>query len=252
MKKTVALAALLAGLGGAASAATTILDFTADNAVSGSAGGTTYTVSATDALGTARTLSNTTHGVNLGCATTAWTFDCNPVGERYDVGFGVVGSNNGEVDSAIDNRLLNPIEYVQVKFDSLVSILGFAGMLAYNGSQIGEGTETVILEYSNDGGKTWGSVDVQAFNDDNDPDPTTNTNDTFRTVGLAWLETSPFIANAVRFTAGGQSPWDDKSANVTAAGLIVAPIPVPASLPLLLAGLGALGFAARRKQRKSA
>lgn len=51
------------------------------------------------------------------------------------------------------------------------------------------------------------------------------------------------------FTVG-----DDRNLNANAeqyylASAIVAPVPVPASLPLLLAGLGGLGFAARRKRK---
>lgn len=240
-------AALAAGLVGPASAAT-VLDFTKDDAISGTVGTVSYDVSATDATNDPlRVLSNSRHDVDLGCEGTGWNFDCRSVGGKYDVGFGVVGRNPSEIDAT--NPQITPLEYVQVTFDGLVKILGFAGMLAYNGSQPGEGTEKVVLEYSADGGVSWAMVDVLAFNDDNDP--TNSGNDNFDTVGLAWLKTGPLLANVVRFTAGGRSPFDDTTANVTAAGLLVAPVPVPASLPLLVAGLGALGFMARRK-RKSA
>jgi hypothetical protein len=247
MRKTVALAALLAGLVGPASA-TTVLDFTADDAVGGSAGGTTYTVSAIGG-----TLVNTTHWNDNNCV----GFDCRSVGSRFDVGFGVDGpaspplENPSEVDATVAAT-----EYVMVKFDAFVKILGFAGMLTYNDSKSVENTETVMLEYSLDGGETWLGTNLYqapALNDDNDEDDIGDNQ--FGTVGLAvytFLPGFEVIANAVRFTANGTGTFDNGNTDITVAGLTVAPVPVPASLPLLLAGLGALGFAARRKQRKSA
>jgi hypothetical protein len=72
----------------------------------------------------------------------------------------------------------------------------------------------------------------------------------FDTVGLAFLTGLSLFADTVRFRAGGIGTSDDGSFNVTAAGLEV--VPVPAALPLLLAGMGALGVASRRKKRKAA
>jgi opacity protein-like surface antigen len=265
MKKSLVAAALAAALVGPASAAT-VLDFTSrgesgigpDN-LSGTKDGIGYEITAATKLtnGTLPgTVTNSTHKTNLGCTRPDWVFACAAVGNRFDVGLGIdrPGSDNSnEVDGSIRAE-----EYVQVKFNSLVRILGFAGMLAYKDSPVTEGgnknrkpggTETVRLGYSIDGVNfTW--IDALPLNDDNDPG--TVGDNLFNTVGLAYLKGLTTVqARYVRFTAGGVAPFDDGNANITAAGLIVAPVPVPASLPLLLAGLGALGWAARRK-RKSA
>lgn len=217
--------------------AATVLDFTTGaigtgNLV-GTAGGTNYTIS-----GVGGALVDATHTNTVGCASTgsSWgTFACN------DVGFGVFGGTN---NNEIEGGLQAASEYVMVKFDSFVKILGFAGMLTYiNEGDDGGNSETVILEYSNDGGSSWFDYDEAVANYN-------TAGGTFDTVGLAFLENLSVIANAVRFTAGGDG--DDIDTNVTAAGLIVAAVPVPASFPLLLAGIGALGFAARRKRRNAA
>ena len=235
MMKTVAVFALAVGLVGPASAATTTLDFTADNVTSTGF----YTVTASGAL------TNSTHGNAVGCTGSGWDFACNTSGGQTDVGFGVAGgANPNEIDAAIRAN-----EWVQVTFAYAVKIVAFAGMLTYNGSQKGEGTETVKLQYLTAGGWVY-AASASAINDDNDP--TNSGNDNFGTVGLAWLDGLSIDTTAVRFKAGGTGTFDDGNANVTAAGLKVASVPIPASFPLLLAGLGALGFAARRKQRKSA
>ena len=235
MMKTVAVFALAVGLVGPASAATTTLDFTADNVTSTGL----YTVTGSGAL------TNSTHGNAVGCTGSGWDFACNTSGGQTDVGFGVAGVNSNEIDAVIRAN-----EWVQVTFAYAVKIVAFAGMLTYNGSQDGEGTETVVLQYLTAGGLWVDAPAAGAINDDNDN--TNIGNDNFGTVGLAWLDGLSIDTTAVRFTAGGTGTFDDGNANVTAAGLKVAPVPIPASFPLLLAGLGALGFAARRKQRKSA
>ena len=235
MMKTVAVFALAVGLVGPASAATTTLDFTADNVTSTGL----YTVTGSGAL------SNATHGNNIGCTGSGWgTFACNTSDGKTDVGFGVVGVNSNEIDGMIEAN-----EWVQVTFAYAVKIVAFAGMLTYNGSQKDEGTETVVLQYLTAGGWVNGPAAAALYNDNS---PTNTGNDNFGTVGLAWLGGLSIDTTAVRFTAGGTGKFDDGNTNVTAAGLKVAPVPIPASFPLLLAGLGALGFAARRKQRKSA
>jgi predicted porin len=248
MKRSVIAAVLLAGFAGSASAAT-VLDFTSNTidapgtGLSGPVAGTTYTVSAVGG-----TLKNSTHWNNVGCANVGWASECDAVGNKYDVGFGVDNPNTGDNSNEIDG-MIKATEYVQVTFGSLVKVLGFAGMLSYDDSKL-LGTESVKLEYSTDGGLTWLGYELaSSVNDDNDPG---NVGDNkFTTVGLAFKKNIELIANAVRFTAFGTGMFDDGNANVTAAGLVVAPVPVPASFPLLLAGLGALGIAARRK-RKSA
>jgi hypothetical protein len=262
MRTSIIAAAIVAALVGPASAAT-VLDFTSRGAtgigpgnLSGTKDGIGYQITAATKLttGAPGNVTNSTHKTNLGCIRPDWVFACAAVGNRFDVGLGIdrPGSDNAnEVDGSIRAE-----EYVQVKFNSLVRILGFAGMLAYKDSPVNEGgnrnrkaggTETVRLGYSADGVSfTW--IDALPLNDDNDPG--TAGDNLFNTVGLAYLKGLTNVqARYVRFTAGGKAPFDDGNSNITAAGLIVAPVPVPASLPLLLAGLGALGWAARRKRK---
>jgi len=228
MSRTIVIAALCAALVGPASAST-VLDFTSGaigtGNLSGQAAGTSYSISGSGKL------TNSMHKTNAGCTLAGWNFACSKTGTKYDVGLGVAGTNGNEID---------PTEWVQVKFDSLVRVLGFAGMLGYNDST-SPGTETVILQYSANGGSTWGSVFASALDDDN--------NNQFSTVGLAFIRDLSITANVVRFTASGKKPYDDGNANVTAAGLKIAAVPVPASLPLLIAGIGALVIAGRRKGR---
>jgi hypothetical protein len=231
MRKAVAIAALAAGLAGPASAAT--LDFTANDATTGMIGNVTWNVwSAT--IGDMTGLTQSRHYNNAGCA----PFVCQNApladpGNPYDVGFGIVGNGN---DNEIDPR-----EFVTVTFDAVVKLSGFAGMLTYFNRNASENFETVRLEYR-DGDGNW---QLAADADAEFPGPA------FDTVGLAISKKLWILTNAVRFSATGEGTSDDKSFNVTAAALHVAPVPVPASLPLLLAGIGALGWAARRK-RKSA
>jgi hypothetical protein len=227
-----------------------VLDFTSSTIntvggadVAGSFDGIGYTISGSSALSNAR------HFTSEGCTGDGWDFACSKIGNRdlWDVGFGV-DSGTGLPQEVDTIRAVS--EWVEVRFDTAVRILGFAGMLTYLDSQETGGTETVVLQYSEDGGTTWFSAEADARNDDNDPTDVGDNN--FGTVGLAYVKGLSIVANVVRFTAGGVSPFDNGNNNVTAAGLIVAPVPVPASFPLLVAGLGALGFAARRKQRKAA
>lgn len=238
MKKAIIATALVAGLASPA-AASTILDFTSSGIGTGNTTGfaanTTYEITGSG------TLTDATHKTDAGCEGSGWDFDCDPTGDKFDVGFGVQGGgNNNEVDG------VNAGEYVQVKFGRLVEILGFAGMLTYDDSQ-SDGTETVVLEYSSDGGATFNSIEASALNDDNYP---SNSGDNlFDVVGLAYAKNLSLLADVVRFRAGGTFPYDDGNANITAAGLEVGVVPVPAALPLLLAGMGALGWASRRKKR---
>ncbi|MDG4649622.1 VPLPA-CTERM sorting domain-containing protein [Roseibacterium sp. SDUM158017] len=247
MKRMLTAAAAVAALA-APAAATTVLDFTTSgigtsNTTGFAFGGNTYSITGSGAL------TDATHGNNVGCVGEGWDFACDATGRRFDVGFGIAGTNPNEVDD-INNRGVVVGEYVEVTFKSVLRVLGFAGMLTYDDSMNTGGTETVILEYSSDGGLTFNSVYASALFDDNDPSGVDGVDDDlFSTVGLAFRKDINVFADVVRFRAGGYSPFDDDNSNITAAGLIVAPVPVPAALPLMLAGMGAFGWAARRKKR---
>lgn len=237
MKKTILTTVLAAGLAGPV-AASTFLDFTSSGIGTGNLTGTVGTVGYTIS-GFGGALTDATHKTNLGC-NVGYTFACDAVGGSYDVGFGISGGNPKEIDG------INGQEYVQVTFDKVVNILGFAGMLTYNDSQNTGGTEQTALYYSSDGGSTFNSVVGVTQNNDADPGVV---NDSFGTVGLSYLSGLSLKADVVRFFAVGTSPFDDGNANVTAAALEVSAVPVPASLPLMLVGIGALGWARRRKNR---
>ena len=245
MKSKLIAAALMAGLASPA-AASTVLDFTSSaigaGSPSGSVGVISYSITGNAGLTSGPgLLTDSTHKNNVDCTGQGWDFACDAVGDRFDVGLGVSNRNANEIDGIDDG------EYVQVEFDRFVRVFGFAGMLTYDDSQASGGIVNVVLEYSIDG-VTWGSVVANALRDDNDPG---NVGDNvFGTVGLAYASgLDGIIANVVRFRAGGTSPFDDRTANVTAAGLDIAAVPVPAALPLMLAGMGAFGWAARRKKR---
>jgi hypothetical protein len=236
MKTKLIAAALVAGLSSPAAAAT--LDFTSTAIGTGNTTGTVFGDNGYKITGSGQ-LTDATHGNKVDCPA---TLACAGDG-RYDVGFGVLGTNGNEVDG-IDNDGVSIGEYVQVKFDRFVKLLGFTGMLTYDDSD-SSGTETVVLEVSNNGGTTFfASFIAAALKNDN--------GNSFDTVGLASLTGLSIEVNAVRFRAGGVSPFDDGNSNITAAALELAPVPVPAALPLLLAGLGALGLASRRRRARMA
>ena len=259
MKSFFVSLALVAGLAGPATAST-FLDFTSKGIGAANPTGNVFGIGFEISANPGGTLVNARHKNNVGCDV-GYGFTCNDARpkktRRYDVGFGVRGGqNNNEIDG-VDLNAQNGTgndhgEYVQVAFDSIVRILGFAGMLTYNDSQgSGSGSEQTVLQYSLDN-VTWSSVTGITQNTDADGEFGSCGNDCFGTVGLSYLRGLSLDARYVRFTAGGSSPFDNRNANVTAAGLEVAPVPVPAALPLLLAGLGALGWTARRGNRKAA
>lgn len=233
MKKLILAAALVAGFAGPAAAA--VLDFTADNLTSGNVLGTTWEVTSSPG-----DLNNTTHWNNVGCTGEGWDFACAGGNGAYDVGFGVRGSNNNEIDGNIATD-----EYVEVSFGSVLKVTGFAGMLTYANTSLLGDREQVILEYRIGNG-AWASVTA-------DPLFVKREGSTdFDTVGLAYLKGLSLFADTVRFRADGVGTSDDGTFNVTAAGLELAAVPVPAAFPLLLAGMGAIGWAARRKKRMDA
>jgi hypothetical protein len=234
--KSYVIGALLAfGLAMPASAAT--IDFTANNATNGNVLDTTWTVS-----GMPNGLTNATHDNKVGCGDAGWSFTCAGSGP-YDVGFGVKGNNNNEIDGKL---VIN--EFVEVVFGKTVQVTGFAGMLTYANTSLTGAREQVGLEFWN--GVAWvlGALAQPKAIINQIPGGDTS----FDTVGLAYTTGLSIFTTKVRFFATGVGSSDDGSFNVTAAGLQVAPVPVPAGLPLMLTGLGALAWAARRKARKSA
>jgi hypothetical protein len=225
MKKSFVAAALLAGLVGPASAAT-LIDFTKDNAETGSVFGIQWDVTAEGG-----SLSNAVHGNRTGCGT---TYVCAAVSGGFDVGFGVDAPGNADNFEEIDKG----VEAVIVTFKEAVRVLGFAGLLSYI-AKPGDKGEDVQLEYSMDG-ENWTVAGVAPGL------APVGTN--FDTVGLASFTLIKAItAKAFRFKSVGLA--DDRTVNGTAGALTVAAVPVPASLPLLLAGIGALGWVARRKRK---
>ena len=243
------------GLAGPA-AANVFLDFTSGSINTNNSGdpvvglpsgfGPTYTISAGKVSGAAAALSNSTHSNNVGCSTslgvnTFANFACTPVSGKFDVGFGVKGRNNNEVDGAIKDD-----EFVKVKFTQSVFLRGFAGMLTYSDNPPSLGLETVFLQAYHLGVLVQTFEALPLFQKTNAVAgaPTGN----FDTVGLAFLDGLKLKVDEVRFLARGISPFDDGNTNITAAGLKISAIPLPAGVLLLGLGLGGLA-AYRRRQR---
>jgi hypothetical protein len=211
--------------------------------------GPTYTISAGKVSGdqvVPATLSNARHGNNVGCAMNApntfATFACTGAAGSFDVGFGVTGNNNNEIDGNPNTSgSLNAGEFVKVKFDTAVILNGFAGMLTYKNTQAPQNLEKVILKTFYQG--TLLGV-LEAF-----PVFLVNNNggSNFNTVGLAFLDGLKLKVDEVRFLAGQVGTCDDKNCNVTAAGLKVSAVPLPAGV--LLLGLGLGGLAAYRRRQ---
>jgi hypothetical protein len=259
MKRMFIAAAVVVGLVVPASAAT--IDFTANNAKEGFVlGGIKWTASGGNGAGlnsgTQNALADAIHRTRAGCDEHVWTFVCASTGtsrEPFDVGFGIKRGQNGEeIDGKGAGKPVNG-EFVQILFGKQVAVTGFAGMLTYANLPIDllpptgsvprvANREQVVLQYLKGDG-TWGSVIA---------DPKAAIGDRFDTVGLAFLQNLRLVTTTVRFRATGTGKSDDGSFNVTAAGLQVAAVPVPAGLPLLLTGLGVLVWGARRKKRMAA
>jgi hypothetical protein len=230
--------AFAAGLTASPAAANiTLLDFTSSaigtGTTSGSAAGATWSISSSPGA-----LTDADHDNAIGCSAPGWAFACDAIGGgRFDVGFGVNQANSNEVD-------LNVGEYVSVTFSGRdVFLNGFAGMLTYfdgNGAD-GSGFEDVVLEAYLDGSLLT-TFSATALDDD--------TGNTFPTVGLAFLDVAKLRVDEVRFLAGGTPNFDDGNANITAAGLKISPVPLPAGVLLLGLGLAGLGGVRRMQARR--
>ena len=135
--------------------------------------------------------------------------------------------------------------YLSLPDDAFV-VLGFSGGFFFDGpgedlfiDEIGAAAETAEVSISSDFGTTFTSVGTVFGNQ-------TNTIDLASVTGL----TAGTLYNAVRIEGtsnGGSSPGFDLTYVEALEGSAIPPVPVPAALPLLLAGLG--GIAALRRFR---
>jgi hypothetical protein len=206
-------------------------------------GAINYTISAGRDASGSPSLVNSTHGNNVGCTQPAWAFACTPVtangSTRYDVGFGVSGANGNE----IDGNAIGTGEFVKVTFTDRVFLNGFAGMLTYKRNTTSTATETVLLEAWRDDQllQTFEATPLFLVNDPSNP-----ANASFDTVGLAFSIGLNFLVDEVRFRAAGIPNFDDGNTNITAAGLKISAVPLPAGVLLLGLGLGGLALYRRK------
>ncbi len=258
---------LALGLSGPASASV-FLDFTSGSVsvpppvtssvtdVATSLAGVTYSITAgvpptgSNPTGAA-TLVNSTHRNNVGCApdpvkNTFAEFSCAPRNGEFDVGFGVLGgANNNEIDGIAQG------EFVKVKFSTAVILNGFAGMLTY--TQNASPTlnlEKVVLKAFYMGVELPDLLEATPVFLVKEPGPVNGVPvvaENFNTVGLAFLDGLKLKVDEVRFLAGGLGSFDDGNANITAAGLKISAVPLPAGVLLLGLGLGGLAVYRRRQ-----
>jgi hypothetical protein len=149
---------------------------------------------------------------------------------------------NGSLDGTLNGTTISDISNLQVSLDGIAftggsdangaTSLKLYGFDAANGSYDGTATFSTVSSHNN-----------FAIADE---DPSTNPNYFFSFLGDPSLG-GPLIGAGNFLQGNGAGGFQAAGDTVDSGTWNVAPVPLPAALPLLLSGLGVFGFAKRRR-----
>ena len=230
-------AMLAVGAGGAAHAAT-IIDFTDPTQFSNGDLSQSYNIGGTNIDVTL----SSPQGVSFG-SVGAVGGDCPSILACGQDGVGAGGDD--EISGpGIFSFILGEGESVSVTFSQAVNVTALYFLDLFQGSGFLGGAETAEVELLLNGSSVY-STSVDA-------DPLQGSG----TVGFQSEAVGSITADVIRFTAaaglGDGGAFIFSNSDYAVAGIEVAPVPLPAALPLFAAAVGTLAVVSRRRRRSAA